>query len=134
MEVLPATVEIQHPLPQPRREAAPLAADLVVAVVDLVIAVVVALDRRRMRAARLVHHGGNAQGWREDAVRVALNQLRGHDLLGHQDHGASGQRGRLTAPEAAPAVRVTILRGPLDLQYGDVRDESRYQDQRLTIE
>jgi hypothetical protein len=87
----------------------------VIFVEERVIAVVVALHRRGVRAARRVNHGGDPEAGYQNAIRVAANNLGRDNLLGDDDDGASCQRGLLADTQVAPGMRIALNVGALDV-------------------
>src|ERR1700674_4049742 len=106
----------------------------VVFVVELMIAPVAALHRRRMRSARLVHDRAHALRRHEHAIRVALVDSGADDLLRHDEHGVARHRAFFAHPQVAPGMTASELIGALDVHDRHVWDDRRHEHQFLTVD
>ena len=102
--------------------------------VERVVAVVVALDRRGMRAPRQRHDGAHQEPGQVGAVRVVPDDLRLDQLLGDHDHRPAGLPGRRADAGRPPRVAVAVAVRPLHVEDRDVRREGRDEDQGIPRE
>src|SRR5438128_1291787 len=89
---------------------------------------VAALDGRGVGPEGLVDDGGDLEGGGEDQPRVGQDALAGPDLLRDDDEAPGREGGRPGDAERAPAMRVALGIGALDVEDGDVGREGRDED------
>src|SRR5581483_4258138 len=98
---------------------------------ERVVALVIALHRRGMRAERTRHHRSHQKAGDHSTIGVAGNDLRVNDLFRHHDHVFCRPHALDHHPEIAPAVRVAVAVGALHVNDGHVRIDRAYCEQRL---
>ena len=101
-----------------------------VLVIELVIAIVMPLHWRWVRAARRVHDRAHLETRREHAVGIADDYLARHDFFRDDDDTLARERGFLADAEVAPRVRVAVRVGTLHVQDRHIRSQ-RGDEQRL---
>src|SRR5262245_20879450 len=90
---------LQYPLVEPLLEAFERARALMILAVISMVALIVTLDGRRVRAPRFVHDGPHFERWCQHAVRVAQDHLTRNDLFGNEYDIPGCQRGLLAYAE-----------------------------------
>src|SRR5713226_1708810 len=75
---------LQYPLVEPLLETFERAGALMILTIITMVALVVALDGRGMRAPRLMHNGSHLERWRQHAVRVAQDHLARNYFFGNE--------------------------------------------------
>src|SRR5689334_20597230 len=87
--------DLHHPFAQPAIEAVRRTRPCRVLAVERMVALVVALHRRRMRPAGLVDNGHDPGLRKLDSVRVAQDHRGVHELLAGDDHALRSEAGFL---------------------------------------
>src|SRR5262245_23586980 len=107
-EVAGVVAWMSHPLVQPtgsplgrRRTRVPVG-------VERVVAIVVALDGRRMCAPGQVDDGGHQEPGQERPVGIAPYHVRLDELFRHQNHGPTGLAGRRADARGTPRMAVSV--------------------------
>src|SRR5215472_16293305 len=98
----------QHPLPQPGLEAVAGARRSRVVAKEAVVALEIALDRGRMRAAGLVHNRDDLGFGKQDSVWMPSQGRRIEQLLTADDHSAGRQARLLGDAQRPPRVRMAV--------------------------
>src|SRR5579859_4313131 len=99
-----AVDELVEPRPEPRI----IARHLIPGDVEIVVAIVVALRVRRVRAPRLAHDSIDDEAGDERPVRVGAHDRRLDDLFDDHDDALRGERRFLLYAVQAPDLRVAI--------------------------
>ncbi len=92
----------------------------------LVVAVVMAWNRRRMGSPGLVDHGADSKSRCQHPIGIAANDLRRHNLFGRQDHMSAGQAGIAADSQIAPDMGIAVLISPLHMHDGHIRLNGRH--------
>src|SRR2546423_11418439 len=90
-QVLLAVLDSEHPSVQPGLETFHRSRPCGVVAIEGVVALEVALDRRGMRAARLMHHGYDLGLREQDSIRIAERHAGVDELLAREDHSLRGE-------------------------------------------
>src|SRR5438034_5569796 len=102
--VVPAIADPQNPFLEPGIETFDRPRPLGVVAMERVVALEESLHGRRVRSARLVHHGDDLGLRKQDPIRVAQGHARVDDLLAADDH-ALGREPRLFGDAQRPPDR-----------------------------
>ena len=86
---------LQDPLVEPLLETFECARALMILAIIGMVALIVALDGRGVRAPRFMHNGSHLERWRQHTVRVAEDHLARNDLFGNEYDIPCCQRGLL---------------------------------------
>src|SRR6266566_2368739 len=124
---------MQHPLVEPLLESFERARALMILTIIIMVALIVTLDGRRMRAPRLMHNGSHLERWRQHAIRVAQDHLARNDLFGNEYDIPRCQSRLLAYAEIAPEMGVAILVAALYVDNGDIGMQRGNEQQRRTI-
>ena len=124
LPILGAIGDLRDPTVQPILEIFQAAGLFVILREKSVIAAVVALDGRRMRAAGFVDDGCDEEAGYQRAIRIRGNHTGLDNFFCYYNYFAGGACAVHCYSQAAPEVRVALCVAALHVQDGDIRTQS----------
>ena len=121
--ILGAIGHLRDPARQPILEILEAASLFVVLSEKSVVATVIALDGRRMRAAGFAHDRRDKEAGDQSAIWIRRNHAGLDNFFRHHNHLARGARSIHGYSQAAPNVRITLRVGALHVEDGDIRTQ-----------